>query len=137
MKVLKVFESTDPELEGMHPSAIDPLLLAFEEDLAWVEACGFKVERLKDRAAFAAEPAVQQALAEDGEEVLPILLCEGRLLSKVEYPTRAELAQALALTWHEPASSVGTLVGELVALAAAVPRTAPRPSSTTCSAPGA
>ena len=38
MKVLKVFESTDPELEGMHPSAIDPLLLAFEEDLAKQDA---------------------------------------------------------------------------------------------------
>lgn len=123
MKVLQVFESLDPELEGMHPSAVDPLLRAFQEDLAWLEASGFEVQRLDRRtqgAAFEAAPEVRQALAEDGEEVLPILLCEGRVVSRVEYPTRAELAQALGLPWHEPATAVGTLVAELVALSAAV-----------------
>ncbi len=123
MKVLKIYESLDPEMERAHPAALDPLLLAFQEDLVWAQAWGVQVERLERHAqaeAFAAEPAVQKAIAQDGEEVLPMLLCEGRVLSTAEYPTRAELAVLLDLPWQVPPTAMGTLVAELVALSAAV-----------------
>jgi AhpD family alkylhydroperoxidase len=123
MKVLKVFESRDALAPRGNPAETDPLVLAFREDLAWVAAWGFTVEHgdpREDPGVIAGLPTVQAALDQDGEDALPLLFADGQILASGEYPTRVELAAALGLTWHEPQSAVNAVVGELVALAAAV-----------------
>ncbi len=121
MPVLNVFEAAAAPAAGAN--GVDPLLLAFQEDLDWLKACGVAIDRcnaVDHAASFAATPAVKAELDRHGEDALPILLAGDRVVAVGEYPGRAALAEAFGLAWHAPASSVGTVVAELVSLAAAV-----------------
>lgn len=116
MRTLTVHDHPAP---AAGPAGTDPLRVLFDEDLAWVEACGLDVARV-DLGPGPAEPLVQEALDRDGEDALPVLVFEGRVVCRGGYPSRAQLAGALGLEWHEPASPVGAVVTELASLAAAV-----------------
>jgi arsenite methyltransferase len=73
----------------------DPALARFAADLDWLKAQGGRVERYnlsQQPAAFAARPEVTEALAQAGTSCLPLILVEGRVVSRGRYPTRAELA---------------------------------------------
>ncbi len=123
MTVLKVFEAATPGTPARGTNGVDPLQLAFEEDLEWLKASGVGVERCsagEHVATFAATPAVKAELDRHGEDALPILLADDRVLAVGEYPDRAALAEAFGLVWLVPSSAVGTLVAELVSLSAAV-----------------
>jgi len=47
---------------------------------------------------FAAVPAVQEALARDGVECLPLILVDGRIVSSGTHPSRDHLAALAGLT---------------------------------------
>ncbi|MPN41913.1 Arsenical resistance operon trans-acting repressor ArsD [bioreactor metagenome] len=79
---------------------VDPVLVQFAADLAWVGEQGVAVLRYnlgQEPQAFAANPAVVKEM-EAGIDRLPIVAIDGKIVSSGLYPARAQLAQKLGLT---------------------------------------
>lgn len=96
MKTIEVFDPAMCCSTGVCGPSVDPLLARFAADLQWLSAQGFKVERhglATDPAAFAANAQVREALQTEGNDCLPMILCDGAVVSKGLYPTRNTLAR--------------------------------------------
>lgn len=81
---------------GVCGPQVDPVLLRFAADLEWLKEQGHQVDRFNlahDPAEFASQPRVQQLLAEAGVECLPLVLVDGQLVSRDDYPNRENLAR--------------------------------------------
>jgi AhpD family alkylhydroperoxidase len=106
---------------GVCGPSVDPELVRFAADLAWLERHDVEVERFnlaQQPAAFAETAAVKDALSKDGNACLPLLLGDGAVLCKSRYPTRQELAKFAGV---EIQPSIFTdAVRELVAIGAAI-----------------
>lgn len=105
--MIVIVEVFDPPLccsTGVCGPAADPALARFAADLDWLRNQGVDVERYnlaQQPGAFAAHAAVRQALAEGGPSCLPLILVNGRIVSRGGRPSRADLA---AWTGLAPAS---------------------------------
>jgi AhpD family alkylhydroperoxidase len=123
--VLKM-EVFDPAMccsTGVCGPVVDPVLPRFAADLDWLKSRGVSVERFnlaQQPDAFARNEAVKQALGEGGTECLPLILVDGRIVSRGAYPARKELAAFAGLELEEPASIYSPGVAELVALGASI-----------------
>jgi len=96
---------------GICGPEVDPVLPRFAADLDWLEANGVRVERYnlaQQPQAFVARADVQQMLARDGVECLPLVFAEGRLMSERDYPTRPQMAAWFALCESATESSPAT-----------------------------
>lgn len=97
---LEVF---DPPLccpTGVCGPSVDPELVRFNSDLAWLSEQGVSVERFnlaQQPQAFAADPQVADLLGKTGVAALPLVLCEGKVVTTGSYPTRNALAAATGL----------------------------------------
>ena len=97
---LEVF---DPPLccpTGVCGPSVDPDLVRFSSDLAWLSEQGVGVERFnlaQQPQAFAANPQVAALLGKAGVAALPLVLCEGKIVTTGSYPTREALATAAGL----------------------------------------
>lgn len=97
---LKVF---DPPLccpTGVCGPSVDPELVRFNSDLAWLTEQGVGVERFnlaQQPQAFAANPQVADLLGKTGVAALPLVLWEGKVVTTGSYPTREALATAAGL----------------------------------------
>lgn len=91
-------EIYDPPLccaTGVCGPGVDPALARFAADLDWLRGRGVAVERFnlaQQPAAFAGRPEVKQALAQAGTDCLPLIVVDGRVVSRGRYPSRADLA---------------------------------------------
>lgn len=106
---------------GLCGPAVDPALAVFAADLAWLEGRGATIQRhdlAQEPQAFAARAVVQELLERQGEEALPLILIDGRVLSSGRYPSRQELADWTTRADDRPALDPATR--ELVALGAAI-----------------
>lgn len=95
MPSLKVFDRPLCCSTGICGPEVDPALVAFATDLAWLASKGVDVERInpaQDPQRFAAEAAVRAALHEHGNDSLPLLLVDGAVVSRGRMPARGELA---------------------------------------------
>ena len=80
---------------GVCGPQVDPVLPKFAADLDWLKNQGHDVQRFnlaQDAAAFASHPTVQSMLTAEGVECLPLVIVDGRIVSRNEYPTRENLA---------------------------------------------
>lgn len=110
---------------GRGPSA-DSRLARLAADFAahvdWLESQGIRVERFKlgqEPGAFTSAGVVKRMLDTLGEELLPVVVVDGRVKSAGVYPSRDELAVWVGL--EPPSLSVYTeAVKELVAIGAAI-----------------
>lgn len=97
---LEVF---DPPLccpTGVCGPSVDPELVRFNSDLAWLSQQGVGVERFnlaQQPQAFAANPQVADLLGRTGVAALPLVLCEGKVVTTGSYPSREALATAAGL----------------------------------------
>jgi hypothetical protein len=97
---LEVF---DPPLccpTGVCGPSVDPELVRFNSDLAWLSEQGVGVERFnlaQQPQAFAANPQVAELLGNTGVAALPLVLCGGEVVTTGSYPTREALATAAGL----------------------------------------
>src|SRR5689334_23501066 len=104
-KQLEVF---DPPLccpTGVCGPSVDPELVRFHSDLAWLAGQGVGVERFnlaQQPQAFAANPRVADLLGKSGVAALPLVLCEGKVVTSGSYPTREALAAAAGLAAGAP-----------------------------------
>lgn len=96
-------EIFDPPLccpTGVCGPSVDPELVRFNSDLAWLTGQGVGVDRFnlaQQPQAFAANPQVADLLGRAGVAALPLVLCEGKVVTTGCYPTREALAAAAGL----------------------------------------
>ena len=93
----------DPALccpTGVCGPEIDPKLAQFAADLQWLQANGVAVTRYnlaQNPAAFVMNATVKTALTDKGEDALPLVLVNDRVLASGAYPSGADLAAAAGL----------------------------------------
>ncbi|MCA9216688.1 MAG: arsenite efflux transporter metallochaperone ArsD [Planctomycetales bacterium] len=81
---------------GICGPQLDPVLPRFAADLEWLKTQGHHVERFnlaQQPAAFAENAVVKVALAAESVECLPLILVNGSVVSKAEYPSREQLVE--------------------------------------------
>ena len=96
MTTVTVFRHAPPPLIGVCGVVPDRVSEAFEQNLDWLEANGFLVERLdpyREADAAARFPEVAAIFARERERCLPLVLVDGELVSSGHHPTRTELAR--------------------------------------------
>ncbi len=80
---------------GVCGPQVDPVLPRFAADLDWLKNQGHDVERCnlaQQPEEFTKNATVQQLLVSEGVECLPLVIVDGRVVSRSEYPTRENLA---------------------------------------------
>lgn len=95
---MKKIEIYDPAMccpTGVCGTEVDPKLIQFASDLAWIKEQGAGVERFnlaQQPAAFAGNPQVSETLKAQGNACLPLVLVDGVIATRSIYPTRDQLA---------------------------------------------
>jgi arsenite methyltransferase len=103
MPTIEVFDPPMCCSTGVCGPEADDALVAFSGVLRWLERHGVTVERhnpASNPEAFMDTTAVYDALMEEGQDVLPLVLVDGAVAFKGDYPSREELVQQVGL---EPA----------------------------------
>ncbi|MEO8630835.1 MAG: arsenite efflux transporter metallochaperone ArsD [Betaproteobacteria bacterium] len=96
MKTIQVFDKPMCCSTGVCGPKVDPVLPRFAADLAWLKSQGHQIERFnlaQQPAAFVQNSEVQRLLATQGTDCLPLILVDGRMLSRREYPSRDTLSK--------------------------------------------
>jgi AhpD family alkylhydroperoxidase len=120
------FQVFDPAMccsSGVCGPAPDPVLPRFAADLQWLGNQGIAVERFnlaQQPQAFAASETVKTALAQYGNDCLPLILVNGAIVSRGSYPTRKELATFASLSNEGVPSLFTESVAELIAIGASI-----------------
>ena len=123
MTKLQVFDPAMCCSTGVCGPNPDPVLPRFAADLQWLATQGIAVERFnlaQEPQAFAASELVKKALAEYGNEGLPLILVNGAIVSHGSYPTRKELGAFVGLSDERMPSLYTAAVAELVAIGASI-----------------
>jgi len=95
MTTMRVYDPAMCCSTGVCGTSVDPQLPRFAADLEWLATQGVTVERFnlaQQPGAFAADPAVREALGARGEASLPLVQVNGAITSTGVYPSREELA---------------------------------------------
>lgn len=74
---------------------VDPVLPKFAADLDWLEAQGNQVSRFnlaQNPEEYISNTLVKQMLDDHGIECLPLILVDGSIVSRTDYPSRENLA---------------------------------------------
>lgn len=95
MSTLQIYDKAMCCSTGICGPQVDPVLPRFAGDLEWLKSQGHQVERFnlsQQPAEYVKNPIVQQMLQSEGVGCLPLILVDGRIMSRSEYPTRENLA---------------------------------------------
>lgn len=98
---LEVFDPAMCCSTGVCGSEIDPRLAQFAADLGWLNAAGVEVVRYnlaQEPGAFVSNSLVQSTLHAAGSAALPLLILDGEVISRGNYPDRETLAGWTGLT---------------------------------------
>lgn len=80
---------------GVCGPSVDPVLPRFAADLSWLAEQGVAVERYnlsQEPTVFATTEVVRDALKERGQDVLPLVIVDGRIVAEGTYLGRETLA---------------------------------------------
>lgn len=94
MAKLEIFDKPMCCSTGICGPEVDPILPRFAADLNWLKTNGHVIERYNlahQPAAFAENAVVQNALANEGVDCLPLIIVEGQVVSRASYPSREQL----------------------------------------------
>jgi AhpD family alkylhydroperoxidase len=122
MPKLEVYDPPMCCSSGACGPSVDPVLPRFAADLKWLEGQGVEVARFnlaQQPGAFVSNDAVKRALEENGDG-LPLIIVDGRIVSRAVYPTRKELAALVGITVEGTPSLCSPAVEELVGIGAAI-----------------
>ncbi len=103
MPTIQVFDPPMCCSTGVCGPEADDALVAFSGALRWLQRHGVTVERHNPTShpeAFMDTAAVYDALMQEGQDVLPVVLVDGAVAFKGDYPSRDALAEQAGL---EPA----------------------------------
>jgi len=96
MLKLEVFDPAMCCATGICGNSVDPKLVTFASDLEWLKKQGIDVVRHGlsfEPAEFVKNEAVKSTLQSDGNDCLPIVVIDNKIVSKACYPTREKLAE--------------------------------------------
>jgi len=85
---------------GICGPGVDPALVEFTADLDWLKRQGIEVERYnlsQQTQAFVNTPIVTEALKRDGNDCLPLVLVDGKVVMLGVYPNRSQLVKLTGL----------------------------------------
>lgn len=94
---------------GVCGPQVDPVLPRFAADLDWLRSQGHSVDRYnlaQQPQAFVQNADLQKLLAEQGVGVLPVIVADGRIVSRGIYPSRELLAAWAGGSNPKPALSI-------------------------------
>ncbi len=116
MKEIKVYDPPMCCSSGVCGASVNPELVRFSNDLKELERQGVSVQRFNlssDPAAFVAEPLVKETLAQEGNDCLPLILADGKIIAKGGYPLREEMMKLAGIESTQDATKedVGTEAG--------------------------
>jgi Arsenical resistance operon protein ArsD len=97
---IEVFDPAMCCSTGVCGPSVDPELARFEADLRWLSTQGASVTRYnlaQEPGEFAGRPVVAAMLQSGGEDVLPIVLVDGKVRYSGTRPSRADLAAPLGI----------------------------------------
>lgn len=80
---------------GVCGPSVDPELVRFARDVAWLKHHGVDVERFnlaQEPAAFVQNPTILALLNTEGATCLPVVVVGGEVVCSGSYPSKAELA---------------------------------------------
>ncbi len=95
MKSVQVYDKPMCCSTGVCGPQVDPVLPQFAADLDWLKAQGNQVERFnlaQQPMAFIENKEVHQLLGSEGTDCLPLILVNGKIVSRKEYPSREVMA---------------------------------------------
>ena len=108
MKTIQVFDKPMCCSTGVCGPQVDPVLPRFAADLDWLKSQGHSVERFNlahQPVAFTENRDIRQELETRGTDCLPVIVVDGQIVSRGQYPSRDLLA-----TWAGAQSSPSLLV---------------------------
>lgn len=114
MKTIQIFDKPMCCSTGICGPQVDPVLPRFASDLEWLKAQGHVVERYnlaQQPQAFLQNAAVQKLITEQGVGVLPVVVVEGRIVSRKGYPSREMLAMWTAVPNQQNALPISDEAG--------------------------
>jgi hypothetical protein len=97
---LRVFDPPMCCSTGVCGPTVDPDLVRFARDLAWLRHHDVEVERYnlaQEPDAFVKNAAVLAVLNDQGAERLPIVIVDGEILEETGYPSRERLLELVGL----------------------------------------
>ena len=97
---LEVFDPPMCCSSGVCGPSVDPKLVQFSAALDWLHSQGVGVERFNPShqyAVFASNATVVSAINEGGLSCLPLILVNGSIVSRGEYPAKEALAALAGL----------------------------------------
>jgi hypothetical protein len=100
MTQIDVFDPPMCCSSGVCGPEVDPLLAAFAADVDWLTSQGVSVTRhnlAQEPQAFVTNRLVQEALQDEGDACLPLVLVNGEVAGRGAYPRREELARLAGL----------------------------------------
>ncbi len=103
---LQIFEPPMCCSTGICGPGVDPALVEFTADLDWLKRQGVEIERYnlsQQTQAFVSNTTVNDALKKDGNECLPLILADGKIVAQGAYPTRDKLAKLAGIEVSETA----------------------------------
>ena len=95
MSTVQIYDKAMCCSTGVCGPQVDPVLPRLAGDLEWPKLKGHQVERFnlsQQPAEYAQNLAVQQMLQSEGVDCLPLVIVDGQIVSRSEYPTRENLA---------------------------------------------
>ena len=98
MKTVQVFDKPLCCATGVCGPDVDPVLPRFAADLDWLKQQGHQVERFnlaQQPTAFTENKTVLELVTAQGTDCLPVILVDGRVMSRGNYPTRERLQTLL------------------------------------------
>ncbi len=101
MKTVQVFDRPMCCSTGVCGPSVDPVLPRFAADLDWLKSLGHQVDRYnlaQQPMAFTQNAQIRQLLTAQGTDCLPVVLVDGREVSRGEYPSRDQLADWVGAT---------------------------------------
>jgi hypothetical protein len=96
MHKIEVFDPPMCCPTGVCGPEVDPKLVKFAADLEWLKGRGVEVERYnlaQQPDKFASSKTVADAMVLAGDLCLPLILANGKIISRNTYPKRADLAR--------------------------------------------
>lgn len=94
MASIKIYDKPMCCSTGVCGPQVDPVLPRFAADLDWLMTQGHQVERYnlaQQPAAFVENEIVKKMLAIESVDCLPLILVDGQVVSKTDYPNREQL----------------------------------------------
>jgi len=114
MKNVQVYDKPMCCSTGVCGPQVDPVLPRFAADLDWLKSQGNQVERFnlaQQPMAFIENKEVHQLLGSEGTDCLPLILVNGKIISRKDYPTREVMASWVDTTAPKQLLSVATSDG--------------------------